>query len=341
MKTPSQITCQAICDYFKLGAPSQRPIPLEGGRINQQWTVHTSEGQFVIKRLNPKRAKNKKALERFIQTNTVAKQFSQYVNASSALQINHSPLYQHHDIFYMVYPYVVGTVLEQNDLTQSHTEKMAKLLSTLHQSPINITLPKEKLLFSTIDDIEKVTQKLKKKYPEIVSQVDAIQTTLLQILTQYEKNNAFFETDRLISHCDLDVKNVVWDQNNAPVLIDWEYASHINRYVDLNASAIYWSMDNHYRVSEQLFTLFLTHYCNETQTRLSETQLNLGLIGMLASWISWLLFNLNQLTNAQTTPYEKDIALAQSHISFHAIPYMSEQQSRIIDNSFSKIITKP
>ncbi|MFS1511599.1 phosphotransferase [Chengkuizengella sp. SCS-71B] len=55
-------------------------------------------------------------------------------------------------------------------------------------------------------------------------------------------NNAakLLASNTVISHRDLDSKNVMWNQDN-PVLIDWESAGYINPMQDLIETAIYWS----------------------------------------------------------------------------------------------------
>ena len=50
-------------------------------------------------------------------------------------------------------------------------------------------------------------------------------------------------TTTVISHRDLDPKNVMWNYNK-PVLIDWESAGYINPMQDLIETAIYWSKMN-------------------------------------------------------------------------------------------------
>lgn len=327
------IDYQRVSDYFDLGHVEQTPNRLIGGRLNQQWIIQTPKGHFVIKKLNPKRVKNEKALTRFIQTNTIAKHFSHYVHASYALEVGHSPLYKDQNTVYMVYPYIKGKVLEQNELTDLHTQKMAKLLATLHSTKIETPLLKERLLHAKHEDIDIIESKLLHEHPHISEQLRAIKKTLYEIITRYDSSQDFFNSDILISHCDLDVKNVVWNKDNEPVLIDWEYASQINRYVDLISSSIYWSMNQDYQVDLQKLTLFLKEYTEHTHIIPTKKQLHLGFIGMLAGWTSWLLFNLNQLKRQPVDETQHATALTQSHISFHAIPYMFQQQSSIMQSA--------
>lgn len=60
----------------------------------------------------------------------------------------------------------------------------------------------------------------------------------------------------VISHRDLDSKNVMWNQYN-PVLIDWESAGYINPMQDLIETAIYWSKNEKGVIDKQRFLSLL------------------------------------------------------------------------------------
>jgi thiamine kinase-like enzyme len=47
---------------------------------------------------------------------------------------------------------------------------------------------------------------------------------IIEINTAFQNTVSLLKTQIVVSHGDLDQKNVLWNKNNSPILIDWECA---------------------------------------------------------------------------------------------------------------------
>jgi thiamine kinase-like enzyme len=98
-------------------------------------------------------------------------------------------------------------------------------------------------------------------------------------------------SDMVISHGDLDPKNVMWNQDN-PILIDWESAGFRNPMQDLIETAIYWSENEMGIVDKESFFAFIGGYKRAFGTLQANWRMILanGFLGKLG----WLEYNLKR-----------------------------------------------
>ncbi|KAI7252916.1 hypothetical protein KC345_g11434 [Hortaea werneckii] len=66
--------------------------------------------------------------------------------------------------------------------------------------------------------------------------------------------------NRIISHRDLDPKNVLWEDNAQPVIIDWEAAGWINPAQELIEVALYWSDFESGHIRKEAFCALIGAY---------------------------------------------------------------------------------
>lgn len=102
---------------------------------------------------------------------------------------------------------------------------------------------------------------------------------------------AEFHGQRIISHCDLDFKNVMWN-NCAPTVIDWECAGYTDKNRDFLDTALYWSLDSNINFRKENFKSFITGYrgINSIENFDVQAVLYTGLEGKFG----WLEYNLKR-----------------------------------------------
>jgi thiamine kinase-like enzyme len=95
----------------------------------------------------------------------------------------------------------------------------------------------------------------------------------------------------VISHRDLDPKNVMWNQHN-PIIIDWEAAGYTNPMQELTETAIYWSENERGNVDKERFLAFVSGY----KKRCGELQANwrIALENGFSGKLGWLEYNLKR-----------------------------------------------
>jgi thiamine kinase-like enzyme len=98
-------------------------------------------------------------------------------------------------------------------------------------------------------------------------------------------------SNTVISHGDLDSKNVMWDKDT-PILIDWEASGHINPMQNLTETALYWSENETGNIVKERFIAFIRGY----KQRFGPIQANWKMvleIGFLGK-LGWLEYSLKR-----------------------------------------------
>lgn len=95
----------------------------------------------------------------------------------------------------------------------------------------------------------------------------------------------------VISHGDLDSKNMLWNKDS-PILIDWEASGYINPMKNLCKTAIYWSGSKEGNLDKDKFIAFLWGYKKKCGTLEADWKIVLdnGYLGMLG----WLKYSLKR-----------------------------------------------
>ncbi|MBU3103958.1 aminoglycoside phosphotransferase family protein [Clostridium gasigenes] len=106
----------------------------------------------------------------------------------------------------------------------------------------------------------------------------------------------------VISHRDLDSKNVMWSKDK-PIIIDWESAGYTNPIQELTETAIYWSENEKGNIDKERFFAFIGGYKKRYGTVKAnwETVLVNGFLGKLG----WLEYNLKRSLGIECTDEEE------------------------------------
>ncbi len=96
----------------------------------------------------------------------------------------------------------------------------------------------------------------------------------------------------VISHRDLDPKNVLWDEQKVPIIIDWEAAGPIHPTLELIDVALYWSGSESGDLSKKAFSNLINSYLEHGGEIYADWQgvLNYGFLGKL----EWLAYNIRR-----------------------------------------------
>lgn len=141
-------------------------------------------------------------------------------------------------------------------------------------------------------------------------------------------------SDMVISHRDLDPKNVLW-RDNQPIVMDWESAGYIHPLVDLAETARYWSEDNQGSLDTDRLKAFLDGYqqIRAITGRGWRTALENGFLGKL----DWLEYNVKRSLRMEiASDEEQQLGTDQAVRSLAALKRYSdrigEYEKRLIDN---------
>jgi thiamine kinase-like enzyme len=117
------------------------------------------------------------------------------------------------------------------------------------------------------------------------------QNTILRANETYQDAIPILKTHSVVSHGDLDQKNVLWDIDNNPILIDWESACKINPTYDIINTAFYWSGITS-NFDKALFFKMINAY-QKAGGVIDKEHVVAACYGAF-SWIGWLVYNMER-----------------------------------------------
>lgn len=292
----SQEQVKQICQIYSLGQPLSNPQSVQGGMLHALWHLKTNVGEYAIKCLDKR---NLNLLEHNVlspqKTQEIA-QLMQEKNVPTVIAL------KQHDQFMLtidgqdiiVMPWIEGEVLTSN-ATASQAFLIGKILSKIqqHSSHFQFSIPKWQ--GHSQNEWEKLLH-----YRSQISESLEI-NNLIEWSERANAASKDLNNKLVLSHRDLDQKNVIWKSPNSPVILDWEYAGLINETLDLLIVALNWS-DVTTRLDEKKFKAVIDGYYSTGKTvQPLSTDIVSGYIGYCLDWVS---YNLRKLEEGTQAPIE-------------------------------------
>ena len=127
--------------------------------------------------------------------------------------------------------------------------------------------------------------------------------TILEINKNYHAAIFMLKGHTVISHGDLDQKNVLWDKFKNPILIDWESARKLNPTYEIVNAALDWSGITT-QLNQNLFDKMIRAY-KEAGGIIDENALEAAFFGVLGNWINWMIYNIQRAANLHDPEQQK------------------------------------
>jgi len=208
-----------ISDVFgnALTAPLKR---LSGGFLHETYLAHTEKESFVLKFISPSVAARPGALESIARAERSAKSFEGVIPLVTAIERGGKLLFSHGDRFFLVFPFHPGKSVLPPDITEFHCAKIGEILGLIHgkavPAPKTPPFPEEK-------------RDWRCRLPQEADLLQKLESRLCTPPGPY-----------VVSHRDLDPKNVLW-QDSIPTVIDWEAAGPVCPEEELVEVINYWA----------------------------------------------------------------------------------------------------
>lgn len=305
---------------------------VSGGLSHRMYKVVTDSGIYAIKKLNSGVMNRKGAYSNFIFSEKVAEiAIQNEITAIGALKVNNEVMTKINDNYYMIFKWLDGRTLKADEITEKHCEIIGKVLANIH----NID-------FKEIEDEKRKNINIEyfdwNKYINLAEKNNKAYTGLLKQNAEllYELNEKSIKAlkcakeNLIISHTDLDRKNVMW-QGDIPFIIDWEASGYINPTIELIQVAWYWSggdIENiDYNKFNTLIKSYKEYYNGNIDKRIDELVYadNYGGLG-------WLDYNLKRSMCIGNSYEQDEIELAEKEViqSINEIKYNYGQLSNIV-----------
>lgn len=106
---------------------------ITGGLMHKMYKVETKEKVYCVKVLNEEVMSRKEAYNNFIISESVSNLAKENgIPVSSALNIGGNYLNEMDNFYYMVFDYVDGKTLSDNEITIEHCKKIGNVLARIH-----------------------------------------------------------------------------------------------------------------------------------------------------------------------------------------------------------------
>ena len=229
-----------IPELFKqlnLGEVIEEPLRVTGGLLHHMYKVSIKDKAYAVKVLNPIIMKRKPAMGHFIFSEAFARHaYRNGINSVHAVEFDGKVVQECCNQHYLVFPWLEGKTLQKEDIDQSKCKKIGTLLARIH----NLNYEEVNESGSSVDfvDWDQYIPLASKAiwFDEFSSNLDKIKMIEKEAISALMNNQS-----NVISHRDLDPKNIMWQDVMNPVVIDWESTGPVNAGVELLKVALDWS----------------------------------------------------------------------------------------------------
>jgi len=236
------------------------PEEISGGLLHRMYAVETTQGKYAIKALNPQIMVRPEAMQNYINSERIANIALNNTPALPAKKFNGTFMQEIDKQFYLVFQWVEGETLKPNEINVVHCEKIGAILADIHITDFSeLGLVNEWSDNTQLTDWNYYLQKGKEHNEVWVNLLHESIDKLYEWNSQANRAAKQLAADMVISHRDLDSKNVMWNQHK-PIIIDWEAAGYTNPMQELTETAIYWSENEIGNIDKDKFLAFLGGY---------------------------------------------------------------------------------
>lgn len=289
---------QILCVRLALGRPVGGLTRVYGGLHHKMWRLTTDRGSYAVKQLagDPDPAAADTA-RHYNATEATAQAFAACgIPAMVALGERDHYLQLIAGAAYLVYPWTDAAALGKHQIGAGHVREVARLLAHMHRA--NIVVPQlgeAKFEYQSQEKILALVERalacnllhagvLSKQLPAFLRMADAHREAI-----------PILEEKLVISHGDVDHKNVLWDTAGGPLLIDWESARPLSATYEILLQALDWSGITA-TFHQDLFRTMLAAYI-EAGGVIDGDSIEASFHCILGDWLNWLLFNVGRGTD--------------------------------------------
>lgn len=266
---------------------------MTGGLLHKMWKLNTNKGSYAIKQLSKDIQLTTMVKKSYELTEIIADQFKQFgIPAISALQINNHHLIDINGTAYLAYPWVDAKALDKDTVSEKHALKIAAVIAKMHL--IDLKLPELDSPEFDSHSNAKILQLINHAITQqctFASMLKKAQAQILAINDAYQTALPLMKERIVISHGDLDQKNVLWDQHDNPILIDWESARKLNPTYEIVNAALDWSGITSDNFNSALVIKMITAY-QATGGIINHSHLHAAFYGVLGNWLNWMVYNI-------------------------------------------------
>ena len=304
-----------------------------GGLSHRMYKVVTDKEIYAVKKLNPGLMKREEAYSNFVFTERVidiAKENG--IPAIGAIKFGKDIMKRINGSFFMVFEWIDGKILKSEEITEKHCEILGRILSQIHNIDFSRIEDDGKKKIKT-EEFEwnnylELAKKSNKTYVDILEK----NIELLQDLNKKANEaNEYSKKKLVISHTDLDRKNVMWKEDK-PFIIDWDASGYINPTIELIQVAWYWSGGDVQELDYNKFKIIVDSYKKHSKIEVDKNIEKL-MYADIYNGLAWISYNFKRSLYIENNYEQEEIKLAENEIiqSISEINYNIKQINKITE----------
>jgi Ser/Thr protein kinase RdoA (MazF antagonist) len=289
-----------LCERLHIGGPSADLPRVLGGLHHRMWRLETHLGSYAVKQLSPDTTLEEPATrDHYNASEAIAEAFGRRgIPTVFALNRDGEYLQILNDVGYLVHPWRNAAVLPLSKVSQRHALEVAGILARMHAQALEYPGLKEHEFDIPLEDnIRLLVDFAQDFHIELAVTLRRALPSFLEIANTQAQATLVLEQQLVISHGDLDQKNVLWDAQDNPGLIDWESARRLNPTYEALLQALNWS-GIAARFSPDLFGSFMAAY-EDAGGSIDPTSITAAYQCVLADWVNWLMYNVGRCLDVE------------------------------------------
>ena len=316
-----------------LGSVIKNINKITGGLSHRMYKVETDKGIYAVKELNSGVMKREKAYSNFVfseKVTDIAKENG--IFAIGAIKLKNDIIIKIDGSYFMVFEWLEGQILKSEEITDKHCEIIGKILAKIHNIDFSKIEDNERKNIDTeyfdwnryVPFAEEQNKPYLKELKENIELLYELNKNSVNAI-QYSKNNL------VISHTDLDRKNVMWQDDKAFV-IDWEASGYINPTIELIQVAWYWSGGDIENIDYNKFEKVINSY-KQVYKGSIDKNIDTLINADLYSGLAWIDYNLKRSLCIENNYDKEEIELAENEViqSLKEIKYNVSQFDKMTE----------
>ena len=290
-----------LCTRLALGTPRQDLQPVSGGLHHRMWLLVTGEGRFAVKQLSPDTdLEDPQTRAHFNATEATAEAFATHgIPAVFARSANREYLQILDSTGYLVHPWREASSVPLGRVSERHAVEVAGILARMHALALDSPLPRQHGFDVSLEEnIELLVDFAQGFHIKLAGTLQRALPSFREIARSQPDAIAVLDSYRVVSHGDMDQKNVLWDAGGGPWLIDWESARWLNPGYEALLQALNWSgITGHF--SPEVFSAFLSAY-TQAGGDIDKHQLGAAYQCVRCDWLNWLMYVVDRASIADS-----------------------------------------
>ncbi len=304
---------QEVCKIYDLGTVINEATRVYGGLIHKMWRVGTDKAYYAVKQLDPEIDVRYEATRKnYDISEYIAGRFRDHgIPAIGALGKDGKYLVMVNGIGYLVYPWLEAKTLPMNHVSSDHAMQIPAFIAKMHL--LNLDAPElEELKFDlhSSDSIIELIDRARISRCSFSDDLIKHKESIISINNDLPEMVSLLQDNVVVSHGDLDQKNVLWDAGGNPILIDWEAVRKINPCHDIVGTSLDWSGIST-EFNPDLFDKMIEAY-KIVGCEMDEDYYHAGFYASMSNWINWMVYNIKRSCVSEDSD-SKNIGIEQMH----------------------------